>query len=59
MLGRRLQLDLPNARKVDSMTWRAPIRAGAEQDSIEDAEAWFRRCAPSRAEQWRVVPEQA
>jgi len=30
MLKRRLQMDLPNAQEVDSMTWRGLMRAGAE-----------------------------
>lgn len=41
MLKRRLQLDLPNAQEVDSMTWRALMRAGAEQGLIDDVDAWL------------------
>lgn len=41
MLKRRLQLDLPNAQAVDSMTWRALVRAGAEQGLIQDVDAWM------------------
>ena len=41
MLKRRLQLDLPNAQAVDSMTWRALIRAGAEQGLIQDVDVWM------------------
>lgn len=41
MLKRRLQLDLPDAQVVDGMTWRALIRAGAEQGLIADVDAWF------------------
>lgn len=41
MLKRRLQLDLPNAQAVDSMTWRALIRAGAEQGLVRDVDAWM------------------
>jgi len=41
MLKRRLQLDLPNAQAVDSMTWRELIRAGAEQGLIRDVDAWM------------------
>lgn len=41
MLKRRLQLDLPNAQEVDSMSWRALMRAGAEQGVVEDLDAWM------------------
>jgi nucleotidyltransferase substrate binding protein (TIGR01987 family) len=41
MLKRRLQLDLPDAQVDDGMTWRALIRAGAEQGLIGDVDAWF------------------
>jgi nucleotidyltransferase substrate binding protein (TIGR01987 family) len=41
MLKRRLQLDLPNAQAVDSMTWRSLMRAGAEQGLIQDVDAWM------------------
>lgn len=41
MLRRRLQMDLPSAQEVDTMTWRALIRAGAEQGLVEDVDAWF------------------
>ncbi|WP_295392263.1 nucleotidyltransferase substrate binding protein [uncultured Thiodictyon sp.] len=41
MLKRRLQMDLPNAQEVDSMTWRALMRAGAEQGLIDDVAGWL------------------
>jgi len=41
MLKRRLQLDLPNAQAVDSMTWRELMRAGAEQGLVQDVDAWM------------------
>ncbi len=41
MLKRRLQLDLPDAQAVDGMTWRALMRAGAEQGLVEDVDAWM------------------
>lgn len=41
MLKRRLQMDLPNAQELDSMTWRGLMRAGAEQGLIDDIEAWL------------------
>ncbi len=41
LLERRLQLDLPNAQEVDSMSWRALMRAGAEQGLIQDVDAWM------------------
>lgn len=41
MLKRRLQLDLPNAQEVGSMSWRALMRAGAEQGLIQDVDAWM------------------
>ncbi len=41
MLKRRLKLDLPNPQEVDTMSYRALIRAGAEQGLIDNVEAWF------------------
>lgn len=41
MLKRQLQMDLPNAQEVDAMTWRALMRAGAEQGLIDDINAWL------------------
>jgi nucleotidyltransferase substrate binding protein (TIGR01987 family) len=41
MLKRRLELDLPSAPEVDSLSYRALIRAGAEQGLIENVPAWF------------------
>lgn len=41
MLKRRLELDLPNPQDVDTMSYRALIRAGAEQGLIENVPAWF------------------
>jgi len=41
MLKRRLELDLPGAQEVDSMSYRALIRVGAEQGLIESVPDWF------------------
>ncbi|WP_447974753.1 nucleotidyltransferase substrate binding protein [Nitrospira sp. Kam-Ns4a] len=41
MLKRRLELDLPNPQDLDTMSYRAIIRAGAEQGLIENVPAWF------------------
>jgi nucleotidyltransferase substrate binding protein (TIGR01987 family) len=41
MLKRRLELDLPNPQEVDTMSYRALIRAGAEQGLIDNVSAWF------------------
>lgn len=41
MLKRRLELDFPNPQEVDAMSYRALIRAGAEQGLIENVPAWF------------------
>ena len=41
MLKRRLQLDLPNAQAVDTMTWRNLMRTGAEQGLIQNVDAWM------------------
>lgn len=41
MLKRRLELDLPNASEVDTMTYRTLMRVGAEQGLIGDVNAWF------------------
>jgi nucleotidyltransferase substrate binding protein (TIGR01987 family) len=41
MLKRRLEMDLPNATEVDAMSFRALIRAGAEQDLITDVAPWW------------------
>jgi len=41
MLKRRLQLDLPNAQAVDTMTWRNLMRTGAEQGLLQDVDAWM------------------
>lgn len=41
MLRRRLVMDLPNGQEVSSMTWRALMRAGAEQGLIADPDAWL------------------
>jgi hypothetical protein len=48
MLKRRLALDLPTAQAVDSMTWRALMRAGAEQGLIQDVDD---QSAPALLEQ--------
>lgn len=41
MLKRRLEIDLPNAQEVDSMSYRTLIRVGAEQGLVQDVTAWF------------------
>ena len=41
MLKRRLELDLPNAVEVDAMSFRALIRAGAEQGLIGEVAPWW------------------
>jgi nucleotidyltransferase substrate binding protein (TIGR01987 family) len=41
MLKRRLELDLPSALEVDSLSYRALIRTGAEQGLIENVPTWF------------------
>nr|WP_286180983.1 nucleotidyltransferase substrate binding protein [Leptothrix sp. C29] len=41
MLKRRLELDLPNASEVDAMSFRALIRAGAEQGLIGEVAPWW------------------
>jgi nucleotidyltransferase substrate binding protein (TIGR01987 family) len=41
MLKRRLELDLPNAAEVDGMSFRALMRAGAEQGLVADVTPWW------------------
>lgn len=41
MLKRRLETDLPNAAEVDSMSFRALMRAGAEQGLVVDVAPWW------------------
>lgn len=41
MLKRRVELDLPNPQEVDTMSYRALIRAGAEQGLIDNMPAWL------------------
>jgi nucleotidyltransferase substrate binding protein (TIGR01987 family) len=41
MLKRRLEMDLPNAAEVDAMSFRALIRAGAEQGLLGDVAPWW------------------
>ena len=41
MLKRRLELDLPDARSVDAMSYRDLVRAGAERGLVRDADAWM------------------
>jgi nucleotidyltransferase substrate binding protein (TIGR01987 family) len=41
MLKRRLEMDLPDAAEVDTMSYRTLIRAGAERGLIADPTTWF------------------
>lgn len=41
MLKRRLEIDLPNAAEVDAMSYRALMRAGAEQGLVPDVAPWW------------------
>lgn len=41
MLKRRLEMDLPNAAEVDAMSFRALIRAGAEQGLVGEVAPWW------------------
>jgi nucleotidyltransferase substrate binding protein (TIGR01987 family) len=41
MLKRRLEMDLPGATELDTMSYRALIRMGAERGLIADPAAWF------------------
>jgi nucleotidyltransferase substrate binding protein (TIGR01987 family) len=41
MLKRQLEQDLPNAAEVDGMSFRALMRAGAEQGLIADVAHWW------------------
>lgn len=41
MLKRRLEIDLPNAAEVDAMSYRALMRAGAEQGLVADVTPWW------------------
>jgi nucleotidyltransferase substrate binding protein (TIGR01987 family) len=41
MLKRRLELDLPNAAEIDSMSYRALMRAGAEQGLVTEVTSWW------------------
>ena len=41
MLKRRLEIDLPNAAEVDGMSFRALMRAGAEQGLVADVAPWW------------------
>lgn len=40
-LKRRLELDLPNAQELETMSYREFIRVGAERGLIDDVAAWF------------------
>lgn len=40
-LKRRLELDLPNAQELETMSYRELIRVGAERGVIDDVAAWF------------------
>ena len=41
MLQRRLELDLPDARSVDAMSFRDLIRSGGERGLVRDVDAWM------------------
>lgn len=41
MLKRRLEMVLPNAAEVDGMSYRALMRAGAEQGLVADVAPWW------------------
>lgn len=41
MLQRRLELDLPDARSVDAMSFRNLIRSGGERGLVRDVDAWM------------------
>jgi nucleotidyltransferase substrate binding protein (TIGR01987 family) len=41
MLKRRLELDLPDARSVDAMSFRDLIRSGGERGLVHDVDAWM------------------
>jgi nucleotidyltransferase substrate binding protein (TIGR01987 family) len=41
MLKRRLEMDLPDAAEVDTMSYRTLIRMGAERGLIADPTTWF------------------
>lgn len=41
MLQRRLELDLPDARSVDAMSFRELMRSGGERGLIRDVDAWM------------------
>ncbi|HGG60798.1 MAG TPA: hypothetical protein ENK26_12930 [Gammaproteobacteria bacterium] len=41
MLKRQLELDLPNASELDTMSYRDLIRTGYEKGLIDDPEKWF------------------
>ena len=41
MLARRLERDLPDARSVDAMSFRALMRSGGERGLVRDVAAWM------------------
>lgn len=41
MLQRRLELDLPDARSVDAMSFRDLMRSGGERGLVDDVAAWM------------------
>ncbi|OIN92212.1 MAG: hypothetical protein AUJ20_08450 [Comamonadaceae bacterium CG1_02_60_18] len=41
MLKRRLELDLPDAQSVDTMSFRELIRSGGERGLVTDVDAWM------------------
>jgi nucleotidyltransferase substrate binding protein (TIGR01987 family) len=41
MLQRRLELDIPDARSVDAMSFRELMRAGGERGLVRDVGAWM------------------
>jgi nucleotidyltransferase substrate binding protein (TIGR01987 family) len=41
MLQRRLELDLPDARSVDAMSFRELMRSGGERGLVRDVDAWM------------------
>ena len=41
MLKRRLEIDLPDGRSVDAMSFRDLVRTGAERSLLNDVDAWM------------------
>lgn len=41
MLKRRLEIDLPDGRSVDAMSFRDLVRTGAERSLLKDVDAWM------------------